>query len=698
MKEEKNMIHYNDLKQLVRRHRTMFLILTAFIAGFGLREITREPVQSPAPIPEASAEREVHDWTCSMHPQIRLTEPGQCPICGMDLIPVITSDDRDLSPREIQLSPTAVKLAAIQVAPVERRFVTKDTRMTGKVAYDETLIRNITSWLPGRLDRLYVDFTGITVTQGDHLVEIYSPELYTTQEELIQALAAVRELKKSTLSTVRETALRTVESSREKLRLLGLTEVQIHEFEKQGKPADHVTIYSPIGGIVIHKDATEGMYVTTGSPIYTVADLSRVWVLLDVYESDLEWIRYGQDIEFSTEAYPGEIFKGKIAFIDPILNNQTRSVKVRVNIPNTDGKLKPDMFVRAVVHSEVAIGGKVMDPSLAGKYICPMHPEIIKDKPDVCDICGMDLVKAESLGYANPGIAEPPLIIPASAPLITGRRAVVYVKVPDKEGIYEGREIVLGPRAGEYYHVREGIHEGEFVVVNGNFKIDSAIQILARPSMMNPQGGGPAPVHQHGGSQVTENKTATPTDTHTEHTGSGMKDMEMGTENATFSVPDAFKIQLDTVFEAYYTIHNALSHDSLEEAVKGSAQVQSSLEKVDMKLLKGEAHIAWMNELNMIKKNSGMISKARTIAAAREAFIPLSASLIRVVKKFGTTGTLGMYRFHCPMANDNKGADWLQNTAEGANPYFGSAMINCGTLEETISEGSISDNTKEHKH
>ena len=202
-----------------------------------------------------------------------------------------------------------------------------------------------------------------------------------------------------------------------------------------------MTVNSPLGGVVIEKNAVEGMYVDTGMMLYSIADLSSVWVKLDVYESDLQWIRLGQRVDFTSEAWPGDIFAGKVSFIDPVLNNMTRTVKVRVNAPNPGGKLKPDMFVRSVLRA--GIGGT-----------------------------------AQGL----------PLVIPASAPLLTGKRAVVYVAVPGKEATYEGREVELGPRAGDFYEVKQGLSEGEMIVVNGAFKIDSAVQILARPSMMNPGG------------------------------------------------------------------------------------------------------------------------------------------------------------------------------------------------------------------
>jgi len=439
-------------------------------------------------------------WTCSMHPQIIRDGPGKCPICGMDLVPVSSLGGGEAEERELVVSEEAAKLMEIETTAAVRKMAHVEVRMVGKVDYDETRVRHITAWVSGRIDRLYVDFTGTTVQQGDHLVYLYSPDLISAQAELLGALRAWKNLGSDSPAFVKRSAEATLEAAREKLRLLGLKPEQITEIEKSDRPVTHLTIYSPIGGVVIEKKATEGMYVQTGTHIYTVADLSQVWVKLDAYESDLVWIRYGQKVQFTTEAYPGEVLEGRISFISPVLDPKSRTVKVRVNVANPDGKLKPQMFVRAVVVSQVAEGGKVMEPELAGKWICPMHPSVIREQAGVCEICGMKLVRPESLGYE---VAEAgkklPLVIPASAVLITGKRAVVYVQ---QEGVepptFEGREAVLGPRAGDYYIVKSGLAEGERVVTKGNFKIDSALQIQAKPSMMNPKGGsGPAGGHGH---------------------------------------------------------------------------------------------------------------------------------------------------------------------------------------------------------
>ena len=321
-------------------------------------------------------------------------------------------------------------------------------------------------------------------------MQLYSPELITAQAEYLEARAAQQRLGEGASDLVRQSVASSLTASREKLLLLGLTEAQLTIIEREGRPLDHLTIYAPLGGVIIERLAAEGMYVQTGTPIYKIADLGTLWVMMDAYESDLIWLRFGQTVEFVTEAWPGEVFTGRISFISPMLNDATRTVRVRAVVDNPDGRLKPNMLVRAVVESPLAEGGRAIEPALADKWICPMHGEIMKDAAGECDICDMPLVTADALGYAAAELAEPPLVIPASASLLTGRkldRAVVYAVVEGAERpTYIGKEIVLGPRAGDYYIVRDGLMEGERVVTRGNFKIDSELQLRGRPSLMSP--------------------------------------------------------------------------------------------------------------------------------------------------------------------------------------------------------------------
>ena len=602
--------------------RLVIAVILAFVAGY----IVRGPGSS-----DSGQQSVSQKWTCSMHPEIIRDKPGKCPKCGMDLIPIPVDLAASIGPRELVVSEEAAKLMEIETSTVERKFVTAEIRMVGKIEYDETRVKNITAWLPGRsrIERLFVDFTGITVKKGDHMVEVYSPELISAQAELL-------------LSSTKLLA-------REKLRLLGLTAEQIEQIEKTGKPVDYLTIYAPIGGVVIHKNATEGMYVTEGSKLYTIADLSHLWVKLDAYESDLPWLQYGQEVEFTTEAYPGEVFKGRITFIDPMLNDKTRTVKVRVNVSNTDGRLKPDMFVRAVVRAKVAQGGMVMDPEMAGKWICPMHPSVIKTEAGSCDICGMDLRTTEEMGYVTVDTSkEAPLVIPASAPLITGKRAVVYVQLPDMpRPTFEGREVVLGPRAGDYYIVKYGLAEGDVVVTKGNFKIDSALQIQAKPSMMSAESD-----HKY----------------------------------EIFEVPDDFRKQLWGVVQRYFSLQDTLAGDDEGGAVKAAGQTLRALSEVDMSLVSGKAHNVWMGNSAEMKAALDKIKEAEEIEAERKSFEKLSRGVIAMVEQFGLYGAKTLYKFHCPRAFDNKGADWLQMDEDTRNPYFGASMLKCGQVIEVIGD------------
>jgi Cu(I)/Ag(I) efflux system membrane fusion protein len=432
----------------------ILLIAAAFsfgmiISGGGNNSTTETAVahdHGDAEAQTASAQATI--WTCSMHPQIKLPEEGKCPICFMDLIPLESDDGSDMEPRQLKMSETAKKLARIQTTPVRRVFAESEVRMNGKIEYDETEVSYITAWVPGRLDEMFVDFTGESVRKGEHMVHIYSPELISAQEELLQAKQSIRKLKNGN-SVLKSTAELTLKSARDKLRLYGLTNNQIQEIEESGVVLEQVMLKSPVSGVVVEKSAKEGMYVKTGTQIYTIADLSSIWVIFDAYETDLPWLKVGQDVVFTSPSFPGRDFNAEITFIDPVIDPKSRTARIRAEFDNPDGMLKPDMFVSGIVLSTIDGGGNVLTGQTA---------------------------ETES---------EAPLVIPASAPLLTGKRAVVYIELTESDKpVFEGREVELGPRAGDLYVVKSGLSEGEMVVTNGAFKIDSELQIQAKPSMM----------------------------------------------------------------------------------------------------------------------------------------------------------------------------------------------------------------------
>ena len=607
-------------------------LLVAAALGWWLRAGLAPARPDAVPATAAGGEADAHAaheaaaqvWTCSMHPQIRLPEPGDCPICGMELIPLETGDGEG-GLRRLTVRPEARALMGIRTSPVERRFVEAEVRMVGKLVHDETRVAYITAWAPGRLDRLYVDYTGVTVQEGDHLVSLYSPKLYADQTALLQAAAAVDRIEQGASDLQAQTAYGSRDAVRERLRQQGLTAGQIEEIEERGVASDHVTIYAPMGGVVVEKHAQQGMYVQEGSRIYTIADLSHLWVKLDAYESDLAWLHYGQSVQFTTQAYPGEVFRGTIAFIAPELDGRTRTTKVRVNLDNADGRLKPDMFVTAVVRTRVAAGGRAMDPNLAGMWICPMHPEIVSPEPGLCTVCEMSLVTAESLGYvaARDEPADMPLVIPVSAALITGTRAVVYVELEDvDQPTFEGREVVLGPRAGDWYLVRGGLEEGESVVTQGSFKIDSALQIQARPSMMTPEGGGATGAHQHHGSGPEPAGTDEPQD-------------------GRIQLDPRARSGLDPIEAAWERLRSWPDDESLQEVQSAFRSVGEAVDAVDASLFHGRAVALW-KELAMQLGNDALEGgAARDFEDARRIRELLRRNMERLRATFGTQPTAG---------------------------------------------------------
>ena len=322
-------------------------------------------------------------WTCSMHPQIRLPNPGSCPLCGMQLIPIskLPKARGDLETR-----------AGLVTEPVVRRELFKEIRTVGKLDYSERQVAYLTSRIVGRVDRLFVDFTGVEVKKGDHLVEIYSPELLVAQNELLLSLDAVEKEKPSS-PPVKSFAHSRLESVRTKLRLLGILDEQIAEIEETRKPTTHLTIFAPIGGTVIEKNVRVGQYLNTGDQIYRIADLDPIWLYLNIYEFDVSWVRFGQTVDVQLEAFPGESFAGSIMFIDPFLDDATRTIRVRVNIKNPDRLLKPQMFATATIHVRLRPDGTPEPTGLEGMFVCPMHPEVIQREPGKCSICEMQLEK-----------------------------------------------------------------------------------------------------------------------------------------------------------------------------------------------------------------------------------------------------------------------------------------------------------------
>jgi Cu(I)/Ag(I) efflux system membrane fusion protein len=386
-------------------------------------------------------------WTCSMHPQIRQGEPGDCPICGMDLIPLET-ESQEMDPMAISMSPTAMQLAKVQTMVVGSEQAEKSLRLNGKVQTDERSVFTQSSHLPGRIEKLLVNFTGDYVSAGQIIAYVYSPDLVTAQEELFEA------------KKIKEVQPQLFEAAKKKLINWKLTTSQIDKILSTGKAIQQFPILANSSGYVTKKMVNSGDYVKQGEPIYEIADLSRLWVLFDVYESDMQWVKNGAAVSYTMQSLPGQNFRGTISYIDPIIDPVTRVAKARVEVLNGSSKLKPEMFVSGTLESKLS-------------------------------------KNTESI------------VVPKTAVMWTGKRSVVYTMNTTAQGVaFMMREVILGPELGENYIIESGLEAGEEIAVNGTFSIDAAAQLAGKPSMMNPQGGAVMTSHQHGdmGSAPTTTK------------------------------------------------------------------------------------------------------------------------------------------------------------------------------------------------
>ena len=552
-------------------------------------------------------------WTCAMHPQIRMNEPGDCPICGMELIPLAQSSSISVDPAMIHLSKEAAQLANVMTSFVTKENAVKEVRLYGKVQADERLLQSQVAHIPGRIERLLVNFTGEQVKKGQKLAEIYSPELIIAQQELLET------------SKTKELQPELYEASREKLRLWKLTDDQIESIEKSGQVKSTIDVVSNTNGVVTTRMVNNGDYVSQGTALFKIADLSKVWILFDVYESDIQFLRKGEKISFTLQALPGKEYKGTIVFVDPVIDPVTRVAKVRVETGNTSGNLKPEMFATGIVSSNLT-------------------------------------------EYRNS------VVIPRSAVLWTGKRSLVYVKQPEtEEALFKMREVGLGPMLGESYVVTDGLNEGEEIVTSGTFSVDAAAQLEGKPSMMNSGGGKVSTGHDHG--SVTNQGQDMPDSPQEETTGkSDIKKIKVNMD---------FIMQLNNVYDSYIDLKNDLVNSDPEKAGQTSEKVIEALAKVEMKLLKGDDHSKWMDILKNLNKQTDAIIKSDKVEAQRLAFSGLSDQLYIAIKSFGLMGKTLYYQY-CPMFNNNKGAFWLSETEEIRNPYYGNDMLTCGETKEIL--------------
>ncbi len=540
-------------------------------------------------------------WTCAMHPQIRRTEPGECPLCPMQLIPVSQGDQG--TPEQVVLSERARALAEVRTSTVRRQTdASSEVRLLGRIEAAETSRRNVTTWIGGRIDRLRVNTTGEQVRRGQVIANLYSPDVYGAHQDLLAATAQIERLSTSP-PAAQQAAARALEAARERLRLLGVPEDEVERMASADQPTQSVAIRSPFAGTVIDRVATEGSYVETGATLYQVADLGMLWVQLDAYESDLASLSVGQSVTLTVEAFPGETFTGRVAFIEPMVDAQRRTARVRVEVDNTDERLSPGMFAQAIV-------------------------------------------AATHTGGA-------PLTIPATAPLFTGRRSVVYVEVPSDNGVaYEPRSVRLGPRLGDSYPVVSGLSEGDRVVSRGAFALDADLQIRGGSSMMSePDDNAPAPPQPI---QLT------------------------ASQRAPFA----------PIVSAYLTVQQALADDDLTAAQAAAGRLVQASTALSPP---GPASTAWPTIATELRNHGEHVQQAGALEDARAGFEPLSAAIEVLLARVGNPLSQPLQVAFCPMANRNNGARWVQSGDVVDNAYFGASMLTCGDFVETVSPGTTLD-------
>lgn len=367
-------------------------------------------------------------WTCSMHPQIMQPEPGDCPICGMDLIPAESGAD-GLNANEIKMTDNAMALANIQTSLVGKgQMGNNSLKLSGKIKANEESNAVQVTYFGGRIEKLYVNSTGERVGAGQRLATIYSPQLVAAQQELLTA------------SSLKESQPELYKAVRNKLKLWKLSEKQINAIETAGKVQENFPVFATVSGTVTMKMVEEGDYLKQGQPLYKIANLNTVWAEFDAYENQISSLKEGQTIKVTTNAYRNEVFDAKVSFIDPLLNSATRTVVVRAVLQNKKDLFKPGMFVEGIIEGTQTS-------------------------------------------------TENTVSVPSTAVMWTGERSVVYVKTNPNEAIFEMREVLLGNANGDTYTILEGLKNGDEVVTNGTFTVDAAAQLQGKKSMMNASGG-----------------------------------------------------------------------------------------------------------------------------------------------------------------------------------------------------------------
>lgn len=448
-------------------------------------------------------------YTCSMHPQVRQNEQGNCPICGMELIPADNDSNQADNSYTLTMTQASMKLAEIQTSPVVMDRPVRTFKLPGKVTENQNNVSNVTAHFPGRIRELYVDYAGSYVRKGQRLASIYSPELIAAQQELLET------------AKYKNQNPRLYEASRRKLLLWEFPESTLKQIEQSGQIMNELDFYSPVGGYVSQLAISREDHVMEGEMLYRIVDLSTVWVDFQAFESNISSIEEGDHIRFTVEALPGQTFESTVVYVDPFLDNQSRTSTIRARVQNRGNQLKPGMLATAEIRSGAS--------------------------------------------------TESQLMIPRSAIMWTGKRSIVYVQLPNTETpTFEAREVVLGNRAGNYYVIESGLSAGEQVVTNGTFKIDSAAQLSDKLSMMNREPGIGANRTGHEGhtmpmeSSDEMDMNQGSNETHSQHQQMEMEASQESDGQQSLNIES--QQEIESIMPAYLETREALTNDDYDEA------------------------------------------------------------------------------------------------------------------------------------
>ncbi|WP_168567126.1 efflux RND transporter periplasmic adaptor subunit [Crateriforma spongiae] len=585
-------------------------------------------------------------YICPMMCTPPSTQPGRCPVCAMELVPATGGGDGDGI--SVTIESAARRLIGIQTATSKLGQVDRTIRTIGSIDYDESRLSTISAYIDGRIEELFADYVGVKVSEGDDLALIYSPTLYSAQTEFVATL----ESKSVGRFSINNSDMRAM--AREKLSELGMTDQQIDQLARDRKPRSRIRIKSPQTGTVLEKAAVEGDYVKTGQKIYRIADLTSVWLMLDLFPDDAALVRFGQQVEAEVSSMPGEVFTGRVAFIDPTVNPTTRTVRVRVEVMNFDGKLRPGDYATARIAVPAVPTETVYDPALANKYISPMHPQVIRDQPGECPLCGMDLVPTSDLGYASQPVPSQRVVtVSRDAVLLTGDRAVLYVET--EPGRFEIRRVTVSTLTDEEAVIAEGLAAGETVATQGNFLIDSQMQLAGNPSLMDPS---KAPSYSPG-------------------------PLELPPSNPVMLAGDA-ATQFDRAYGAYFEIQSAMANDSAPSAIAVNTFVDAT------RRLETDASVPDFAQLNFASARRAAVRMSQSLEVARHSFRSVSHALLKAATSArGPETAESLVHMYCPMVPGG-GGDWMQPGGELQNPYWGSEMLTCG---EVVRDMAVETNT-----